>query len=226
MRITKKILSLPPYISTSWKNISMIAMEGEELIVELKNGTTVEIPNLDSPVVEEIFHAHEKALIEDEKKRDDDSGTIAFGFPLETNAGGLEMSGPFGNMMSHNSELSHSPDLPKEMLKKVTRVARSLGLSKTSPNLPKAEPHCNCPYCQIARALFDDHEEQTSYIEDEITDEELTFREWIIQDDQNNSFTVIDPNDQTKHFHVNLSTPITCTCGEKNCAHIQAVLRS
>jgi len=58
MKITDKILSLPPYISTAWKNIVSIHVEtrpyGHVLLIELITGTKVEVPHLDPKLMEKI----------------------------------------------------------------------------------------------------------------------------------------------------------------------------
>ena len=100
--------------------------------------------------------------------------------------------------------------------------------------MPAAEPHCNCMYCQIARAFSDkeslvDQDTVNPEIEEAVSDVELTFREdWIINPESSNKnlYLVINPSDEAEKYTVFLGKPIGCTCGEKNCEHIRAVLNS
>jgi hypothetical protein len=49
MRINNKILSIPPYISTSWKNIASLYLDVKDaeniLVIVLAQGTSIEIPH-------------------------------------------------------------------------------------------------------------------------------------------------------------------------------------
>ena len=58
MKITPKILSIPPYISTGWNHITSIHVRNSLLVISLGNGTQVEIPNLAQNEIDEIFQAH------------------------------------------------------------------------------------------------------------------------------------------------------------------------
>ena len=64
MKITSRILSIPPYLSTTWKNISSLYVNAEEdrltLVVRLQNQIQVEVPGLSKELIHEIFEAHSK----------------------------------------------------------------------------------------------------------------------------------------------------------------------
>ena len=90
--------------------------------------------------------------------------------------------------------------------------------------LPKAEPHCNCTYCQITRTLS--HAQQEEEQDEEVTEEDLRFRSWDIEQKGDQLFTVTNPLDKAETYQVFLGHPVGCTCGKKKCAHIEAVLRS
>src|SRR3989339_1424676 len=66
MRINHKVLSIPPYVSTSWKNISSLQSkkdnEQHSLLVYLQDGSCILIPNLEEVVVQAIFAAHAKYM--------------------------------------------------------------------------------------------------------------------------------------------------------------------
>ena len=204
MKITANILSIPPYLSTTWKNISSLHVEGERLIVLLQNGTSVEVPGLSSATIEEIFDAHARSTEE---------GPIAT--PLSFS---LPLNGSIGSAMQHNPEQAELPPLPPEMLKKITTIARAFGVDDS---LPTPESNCNCIYCQIARSLNGEQEQV-----EEVSDEDLKFRNWEIAQVEEKLYTVTNPLDPTEHYNVFLGSPIGCTCGSKECEHIRAVLHS
>ena len=214
MKVTDKILSLPPYISTAWKNVVSLQMEsrpfGHVLIIELTTGNKVEVPNLGPPIIEKIFTTHAEVLEQEEILK-----KLSFPLPM--------MEG-FPTVLQHNPEQAHTPPLPQEMLEKIAAMTKNLlpeGLSET----PKAEPHCHCPYCQIIRSVFG-AEETPPALEEEVTEADLQFRTWDIEQKGEKLFTVVNPLDLKEHYNVFLGDPIGCTCGQKNCEHIQAVLRS
>ena len=64
MKINAKMLSIPPYISTSWENISSLQADPLTGILHifLTNKQTVSIPGLPGPLLEGIFRAHAEFL--------------------------------------------------------------------------------------------------------------------------------------------------------------------
>ena len=55
IKITDKILSIPPYISTSWSRIAALHMKGGVLAITLVDGDTLHIPNLDPETIQFNF---------------------------------------------------------------------------------------------------------------------------------------------------------------------------
>lgn len=223
MKINEKILHIPPYISTAWKNVQSIHREEKQnrviLVFSMKDGSRISIPDLDQSLLNEIFACHEKAL---EKTPDEPLARkegFNMGFPLKIGMGGVD---GISNPMQHNPQQGNMPDLPPEVLEKVVSIARALGMDQFE-EFPKAEPHCNCVYCQIARSL---HKDIIADSEDEITDDDLKFREWDIEQKDQKVYSVRNPLDETEHYDVFLGEPLGCTCGSKNCEHIRAVLES
>jgi hypothetical protein len=248
MRINHKLLSIPPYISTSWKNIASLHVEASEdeetlLIITLLNGTDIEVPHLDMPIIEAIFAAHARFM-------DQDSGAtepklsfprkaiqnmqpsasdqaLSFGFPLRINADNVEK---FGGIVQHNAEQMDHPDLPQEVLKKIAAISKVIGA--TDPDLiPKPEPHCNCPHCQISRAIHEELSEEglmevSEEAEELVSAEDLSFRSWDVDQTSDKLFIVSNPLDTDEHYNVYLGEPIGCTCGQNNCEHIKAVLKT
>lgn len=249
-KITDKVISIPPYISTCWSQIKALSInQNRALLISLVDGTTVEIPQLSEDEVRLIFHYHSDYL---EKKvlpistpaaatRTDLSqlnqligqgdGTIrlAFGSSID----GIE------HMMQHNPQHANEPDLPKEILQKISAVVKII-FPVDELSLQPAEFGCNCFYCQIVRALHGQslhgqslHEQPvhgqlplTHNEELEVADEELHFQQWIITQSDEKLFLVINPLDEQEKYNVFLGDPVGCTCGVRGCEHVLAVLKS
>lgn len=239
-KINHKMLSLPPYISTSWKNINalhMKAIEGKQiLVVALHNGSTIEIPDLDSTVVEQVFSAHSKYLEQEtqgqseslkhyEPRQNNVETPFSIGIPFQISGGSNAME-HFGAFLHHNSEQSDAADLPPEIIQKITGISKALGMNLEQMNAPKAEPHCNCTYCQIARAIQTENFDESDQNEEIISDDDLKFRDWDIKQKSAQLYEVVNPIDQNEHYQVFLGNPVGCTCGQKNCEHIRTVLNS
>ena len=238
MQISKKILNLPPYLSTSWKNITSLYLDESSsaplLKVALNNGTIVKIPGLDQESLKTIFQSH-AAYLEQENLPSStsplpepflpgSSKDQVFGFKIPIGMEGNLAN--FGDMMQHNSEQMHAAPLPQEVLSKIAAMAQSVGMDASM--FPKPEPHCNCPHCQMARAIHqqEEGEEEQKEPEEDVTEEDLRFREWDIEQTNDKLYHITNPLDKDEHFDVFLGDPVGCTCGEKNCEHIRVVLRS
>ena len=119
--------------------------------------------------------------------------------------GDLDSIGNFGGMMQHSLEQANAPNLPPEVLEKITSIAKAIGIDKQFDQLPKAEPHCNCPFCQLSRAFHGQSpkqevkKEDSSSFEEEVSDEELTFREWDIKEIGQSLYEVKNPLDTSEH---------------------------
>ncbi|MDX8430406.1 MAG: hypothetical protein SNF33_01160 [Candidatus Algichlamydia australiensis] len=233
MKFTKKILSIPPYISTSWKNISALHIHEGKLLITLQSGATIELPELETDILEQIFIAHAEhleSLPEKPKKPKPEmrpDSNVAFAMPFKFGIEGLE---GMGNVFEHNQSQSGAPDLPQEMLERIAKITEALG-SEATEAMPKAEPHCNCFYCQVARAMQGKekelvHPEFDGSDSEIVTDDELTFSEWKIAKVGEQTYEVQNPLSLEERYRVHLGSPVGCTCGEKNCNHIRAVLSS
>jgi hypothetical protein len=228
IKITDKILSIPPYISTNWSRIAALYMKGEVLTLTLIDGDTLQIPNLSSEILHLIFK-HHAAYLEKEQssstpldasklkemiEQEEPSVRLAFGSSIEG----------MGSMMQHNPSQADSPDLPAEILQKIGAIAKIV-----APNeellLPKAEVGCNCFHCQIARTLNPETPTPISE-ETEISDEELQFEQWAIVQIGEKLYSVTNRLDEHEKYNVYLGHPIGCTCGKQGCEHILAVLKS
>ncbi len=233
MKITQKILSIPPYISTSWTNVASLHVENQHtrlvLVITLVNGMHIEVPNLDTSILKTIFAAHAHS-IEAETKAPQQKA--AFPAPLEQI---LSLSLPIkeieleslGTLLQHNPDQADSPNLPEELMQKMGELSRTLGI-KDNALIPQPEPDCNCMHCQIATALRKGLvEEVPAELEEEIVhDNELQFRTWDIMQTGEKLFAVSNPMDSLEHYNVYLGEPVGCTCGQNHCEHIRAVLNS
>jgi hypothetical protein len=224
MKISPKILSIPPYLSTTWKNIASLHVREEgtgfRLIVILQNRATVEVPGLDKESVDAIFDAHAKyAEAESSAQTSPLDGPFSLSLPLRPDGQTIDS---LGASMQHSPDQSDLPPLPPEVLEKITMVAKAFGLEDSSA-LPKAEESCNCVYCQVVRALRGD---SAAHPEEEVADADLKFRNWDISQTAEKLYHVTNPLDQTEHYDVFLGDPLGCTCGHKNCEHIRAVLNT
>jgi hypothetical protein len=233
MRINQKILSIPPYISTTWKNVSSLHVESRHstlvLVILLATGTRIEIPGMDPGIIKAIFAAHASFVEMESAPRASKSDVsknpfLSFGLPVKSDL--LEAFDSLGPLLQHNAERSQDPDLPKGLLQKVASLAKTLGL-KDADLIPESEPHCNCMHCQIAKALKQGIEDSVEEVHEEIvTEEDLKFRSWDISKTGDKLYSVSNPLDIQEQYSVYLGEPVGCTCGSPHCEHIRAVLNS
>lgn len=239
MTINQKILSIPPYISTSWKNVISLHMEERDgdlfLIIGLVNGSTIAIPKMDRTLLESVFAAHAKYMEQEAQAGLKEQQHPPFyaapqnelpvlGLPLR-----IGIEGNMGNLLQHNPEAADSPDLPRDVLEKIHTLSQVVGF-ENSDNFPKPEPHCNCMHCQIMRVIQNGLDEaEAPLLEEEVEEvspEDLQFRDWEIKHTGEELYTVTNPLNQEEHYGVSLGNPIGCTCGQHNCEHVRAVLNS
>lgn len=249
MKIDQHIVSIPPYISTSWDHVRSLSVKDRILIISLNDGEIIRIPGLSEADIENIFKAHAQWLetdIQQESLGDvlfdgstlgmgssiSDQGKTTFslslgGFPGLSEMGGLN---GMGMVLEHNPAQAAAPNLPQEVLQRVGSIGRMM-LPEGSDAVPVAEPHCNCYFCQIARAI---HGEKTPIDlpppqlehEENVDDKELTFCQWEIRPLGEQIFEVINRLDNLESYKVCLHPRIGCTCGHEGCEHIIAVLKS
>lgn len=250
MKINQKMLNIPPYISTSWKNIIALYVDGQQdkpmLNITLSNGTCVHIPNLQSCVVEAIFSMHSQYLEQEQSRKIPPQGILGIipGIDLANNPGLTEdpemlqnltiflktLTASFKGMLpgidlllQHNSQLTEAPVLSKDVLEHIFSFLKSLddGSILNGFFVKPEHPHCNCPYCQISRFAQNQEAEE---LEEEVSDKDLKFKTWDIEQTGNKLFAVTNPFDMHEKYSVYIGEPIGCTCGEMRCEHIHAVL--
>lgn len=253
MKINQKMLNIPPYISTSWKNITALYVDNQEnkpvLNITLLNGTCIQIPDLQSCVLEAVFSMHSQYL-EQESQSHKEKTTLPQGFLgmipgiefvnsselLEDPASlqnlttflktlGASFKGILPGidfLLQHSSQLAETPALSKDLLEHIFSFLKSLDdSSMLNGLLTKPEhPHCNCPYCQISRFAQNKDLEEL----EEVSDKDLKFKTWDIEQTGDKLFAVTNPFDANEKYSVYIGDPLGCTCGEIRCKHIHAVL--
>ena len=229
-KITAHVLSLPPYLSTSWNNVTSLQVQWIDstplLLVHLRSDVIVEIPDLEEYAIHLIFAEHAKYLENEESGEAKKLPLLSakemelFSFPLKIGGDSAE------GVLVHNPSAKNSPDLPKELLNRIALLSRMLG-KEGLQTFPKPEPHCNCFYCQIVRAM---HQMEDELIEEKneelVSDDDLKFRLWDIQPTGDKLYRVTSSLDLEEHYDVFLGDPVGCTCGNPHCEHIRAVLNS
>jgi len=234
MKITKKILSLPPYISTRWEFISSLHVNEGVLTVHLKDGTTCSVPDLSKETLATIFTHH----VETTETAPDESeeitklmGGIRSGFKdvmnMFTKLGANAMTS-LGKVLEHDPNHANLPDLPPEMIKKVELLLNIIP-QEDLLDMPESVPGCNCMYCQINRILRHAKLDQPDFLEqggEPVEETELEFTEWIVENIEDKIYKVTNKLDPNEEYRVFLGNPIGCTCGKEHCEHILAVLRS
>lgn len=246
MKINTKILSIPPYISTAWKNIASLHVESQDqglnLVITLLSGAKIEIPLMEPQIIEVIFAAHSQVLEQEERALQpkpipklplnlipEQEQILSLQFPGKVFLSNIDH---LTSLAQHNPEQADMPDMPEDLLQKVTQLAQTIGIDDPGA-IQKPEPHCNCMHCQIARAIHKGVDEakianpKTEQGEEEIvTDEDLKFKTWDIAQTGEKLYQVSNPLDAKEQYCVFLGDPVGCTCGEKHCEHARAVLSS
>jgi hypothetical protein len=240
MIINSKIFHLPPYISISWNYVAALHLGGTSLIVTTLKGNLITVPNLSPELLEKIFQAHALYLENNTSQEKSPSGLTSaknlqpFAQALMNAEQNMELPFRFGfstfdglgSALQHNQAQSNAPDLPEEILQKISAIAKIV-TPEDQAVLPKAEPHCNCMHCQIARAINTGINiiDEQSNSEEPVSEDELNFQPWEIQQNGDKMYTVTNRLTLLK-YNVYLGEPIGCTCGQVGCEHILAVLKS
>lgn len=239
MKITSKILHLPPFISTTWYNVASLYMKEEVLIIALTNNESISIPAIPTEILVQIFDSYASFMEENQLHLQQNhpleallkSGKIV---PMNGMIEGpnlpmikmnLNSIDSIAESMQHNSAYANAPNLPNEILEKIVEITKIVASEQIS-NLPRAEPHCNCPHCQIARAIHGETSKIELQEEAEVKEEDLTFEQWKISEQGDQLYKVTNKLDMAESYNVFLGEPVGCTCGNSRCEHILAVLKS
>lgn len=227
MKITDSHVSIPPYISTAWENISSLHSDKGTLVFSLLDGNDIEVPHLSKEEIDEIFsrHAH---FLETHKDFHRNSPQKFFeSFSKDGSMFNLGAIDAIGEALTHNPQNSHMPPIPPEMAKKIEAMSEMMGEDEKELITPP-EDNCMCLYCQIARHILHKHEtlDNPAIVEENVSEEELRFEEWAVEHISDKMYKVTNKLDKTESYNVFLGEPIGCTCGKSNCEHVVAALRS
>lgn len=220
------ILNIPPHLSTKWENVHSLTTDALDnrytLTVQLTDGTQTVIPDLSKENIDDIFSAHAQ-FHETLTQKSNLSIQGSSEFPIDLSGlKGLE------TVLQHNQADCNTPDLPKEVLEHLSHLTKNMKTEDVN-QIPKPEPHCNCPHCQITRAMHNGLNNETANsidVEEIVSEEDLQFRSWDIKQKTDALYEVRDPLESETYYHVFLGSPVGCTCGSKSCEHIKAVLTS
>jgi len=227
MEINPFFIHFPPFISTSWYNVAALHMRGGALVFTLIEGEAIVVPGLPPHTLDLIFKSH-ATFLKKESKESEFKRIESREFPGEAGVRfGVSAFDPFGMALQHTPAQANSPNLPLEMLEKITQITKILS-PEENDSLPQPEAQCNCPFCQIAHALHGSHPLQTQKLEvdEPVKDEELTFKEWEVAQAGPNLYLVTHPLNANEKYNVYLGDKVGCTCGSEQCDHIAAVLKS
>ncbi|MFI0435793.1 MAG: hypothetical protein ACH350_08755 [Parachlamydiaceae bacterium] len=230
IKVNNKMLSIPPYLSASWSQISALYMKGSVLVVTLNDGDALHIPDLSPETINLIYQNHASYMEKEESSPANEKEIPTVKNIMEPNnssvrfALGTPIEG-IGGMMQHNPSQADAPNLPPEILEKIGAISKIISPSEEMA-IPQGVPGCNCFFCQIARTI---HPESTLLQQENewvIGDEDLHFQEWDIQQTDEKLYSVVNRLDKNEKYHVYLGQPIGCTCGKEGCEHVLAVLKS
>lgn len=232
-----------------------VAEELLSLKVFLINGHKVQLPDLEENVAKKLFDAyqrfhdnrqilrvHLRSISQAETKEElqansskqaesqDPFSSIFRPAPTLFSAEQLFGPSPFGPPMEqmarhlrHNPEMKDLPSLPKDILERIANAAQLLlSHPEDAKKAPEPEIGCQCVHCQIARAI----QQGLEHGYEPVTNEDLRLSTWHIKPIEDSRYLVENTLDPSHCHLVALKPSISCSCGDQNCQHIEAVLRS
>lgn len=223
MAVTRRVLHLPPYISTSWENVIALHMEQDEdsdeplLVVTLQGGAQIGIPNLREEIAHELFALHAQILAGEEN--------LKCSQELNKAEGLFEPEEMLKLLICHQPALCDEQPMPEEVECKLQSIGQLLDRDILA-RLKRPVDNCNCPFCQVHRALLTDLHNEAESTEDlpDTTIERMQSGKWVINTKDQSTFTVFTEESPQERFQVCLGECISCTCGQANCEHVKAVL--
>lgn len=231
MKINEFFINIPPYLSLSWKEVAVIFMRDSDLFIKLKTGETLMVPQLNAEQLEAVFSCHARFLEMEVLRTSSILGRMMGAFPFEM----FEIpEGPLGfkigtndgiiTAIGHNPAQAKSPSLPPELLNKIVAITKQVGILGTGQKLPSPESDCNCFFCQIMHRLQQENDSEPG--EEAVSEEDLKFADWTIQQTGDKLFAVENPLNTDEKYSVYLGHPVGCSCGKEGCEHLIAVLKS
>lgn len=237
MKITPKIFSVPPYISTRWEFILSLRVKEHDLLVTLKDGIVCTVPNLPQETIDQIFEFHvnsEEAVDQERENLQPLLESMRSGFKelmQMLSKLGANAIGSIGKALEHDPNNAKLPDLPSDMVKKVQMLLNIIPKNDILA-MPVGIEGCHCMYCQINRILrraISNEENGTPDVmadSEPVEEKELQFSEWVVESTGEKLYKVSNKFNHSEEYRVFLGDPIGCTCGKPHCEHVLAVLRS
>jgi hypothetical protein len=237
IKVNENLLVIPPYISTSWDQVATLYVSDNKLVIILIDSTPIQIPNLDTELLNSVFQFHLQYL-EVASEIDDLFPSYPFKditpqdfMNSQIESGAIHFTlgtlNSLGSSSEHNPEQSNAPDLPKEVLSKILAITKIISSDNWEPS--KSETNCNCFYCQVARFSLSNTSSNTTptnLISNIPKLSNQTAKNWDVESIEPNFYMVTNRIDTKEHYNVYLGDPIRCTCGQTGCEHVVAVLKS
>jgi hypothetical protein len=219
-------------------------MKGATLVIILFGGESINVPGLKPEIIEAVFAAHaefleQEASQQSESKQDSNQlMNLPFGLPLFSQTLPMFTSGDsafqfgigsmegIGTAMQHNPAQADAPDLPSEILQKISAIVKIVAPEEVISGVAAVQD-CNCPHCQITRAIQGNEIESQPFDVKNLPSEIRETQHFQIQQIGEDLYTVMDNHDASRtEYKVFLGRPVGCTCGKEGCVHLVAVLRS
>lgn len=228
MKINKNMLSIPPYITTTWDNITCVqACVVQDEFVDIKiclaDGEKVEVPHVPEKIFNKIRDEYEKFIESSSINTPADLGGIASGIADIFQGANRELPaigrgenvGVIGFPVSGHPRQHHeAPVLGKEALRQITKTLGEKAFE--GEYITK----CNCIYCQSCRFVQDKKNKESGEKPLEFSDA------WLVEEVGTDKFIVRDKMKESNVFTVYLKPKIICSCGSNVCEHIKATLFS
>jgi hypothetical protein len=207
MLINKKLLHIPPFISTSWKDVELLLGDGHHsLNIYLKNGTLVQISHLSKEELDLIFQVHQEILLAQASSKD-----LTLPHPLL-----FQFSHQF---LEQDPQISDTTSLSDAVKIKLLSVLDQM--------IPQEHTHAHPDSCSCAQCTLINFLSEKNQTPDEIVcDEDLQFATWIVDPLESQNYKLTHPYHPDETYFVCLNHPICCSCGQPGCEHIEHVLKT
>lgn len=116
--INERLLSIPPRLSVSWREVCSLYQKQESLHIVLKGGEQIVVDNLDNELLDTIFHHHALFLEKRAEERHRDmmgpAGLVKWTSPFPEGGEGMMKVGlppldAMGMMVEHNPGQKDAP---------------------------------------------------------------------------------------------------------------------
>lgn len=236
MKINSNVISIPPYITTSWENVNVINVEIDKdkkkiLIISLESGDQIKIPELSDEDIHNVTSSFESFIEKTSNEQNfvDHNSMISgltevfqqFINDGKTSQATMSQSPGIGVVkvpLGHSALHSNMPIFDPESLRNIIKTIKAIGEGRNLFEKGEYQECCNCIYCQACKFL---QEEKT---ENELKEENLEFASsWNVEEVNSNEYLVSNKENNST-FNVKLEPSVACSCGSNKCEHIRIVL--